>query len=389
MVLTWWVDTTYLVSFCFWKIDSLSIQTKRVWKWLKSKVLFSFQLAFWPFWENFSYFSCSNLFLGGTKNQYWERTYTGLPAHNQLNLTYTVYVIDSWDGASVDDHYEIQVDDYLQRGWSFSGFTNYGVATCGSGNWGEYPPVIAISTFVHSGSSVRIRFINMLNQASNDESLGIRDIKLKFVNVTTPSNSLCGRSTANKPLPNWPCSECDTPHQYMALASSGTCYECADSCATCNAAGANGCTSCYSGNYISGGTCSPCSSNCATCTGSASHCTTCPSAMFMASNACYLNCMFPLSVSESGGIAYCNSPCSGSDYAMWDGSCSSTCLPELSATTMSSYRVCTFPCSVNPIRLWFNLNRSYFLFLIYSPKFISKYLILFGPDFLKIILSIF
>lgn len=289
--------------------------------------------------------------LGGAKNQYFERTYTGLPPHNQLNLTYMVYAIDSWDGSVVDDHYEVQVDDYTQRAWNFSHATGYAIATCGSSNWPEFPPVLAISTFVHSGSTVRIRFINMLDQASNDESLGIRDVKLKFVNVTTPQNSLCGRSSANKPLPNWPCQGCDTSHQYMTLSSSGTCYECATSCATCNAAGASGCTSCYSGNYISETTCYNCSSNCATCTGSASHCTTCPSAMFMASSACYSNCMFPLSVSESGGITYCNSPCSGSDYAMWDGSCSSTCLPELNATTMSSFRVCTFPCSANPITL--------------------------------------
>jgi hypothetical protein len=287
--------------------------------------------------------------LGGTKNQYWERTYTGLPAHNQLDLTYTVYAIDSWDGTGADDHYEVSVDDYTQRGWRFSSFTGLSQPVCGSGSWGEYPPVLAISTFIHSGSTVRIRFINMLDQASNDESLGIRDIKLKFVNVATPSNSLCGRSTANVALPDWPCPKCDTSHQYMGLPASGTCYECADSCATCNAKGASGCTSCYSGNYISGTTCNSCSSNCATCTGSASYCTTCPSAMFMASNVCYTNCMFPLSVSESGGITYCNSPCSGNQYAMWDGTCSSTCLPELTPTTMSSFRVCTFPCSVNPI----------------------------------------
>jgi len=27
---------------------------------------------------------------------YWERNYTGLPAHNQVNLTFTIFPIDSW-----------------------------------------------------------------------------------------------------------------------------------------------------------------------------------------------------------------------------------------------------------------------------------------------------
>lgn len=288
--------------------------------------------------------------LGGTKNQYWERTYTGLPAHNQLNLTYNVWAIDSWDGSSAGDHYEVYVDGYAQKAWSFTWSTDGFVATCGSTGWGEFPPVLAVSTFVHSASSVTIRFINQLDQASSDESLGIRDIKMNFVSVATPSNSLCGRSSANKPLPNWPCVGCDTSHQYMTLPSSGTCFECADSCATCNAAGVSGCTSCYSGNYISGNTCNACSSSCVTCVNSANYCTACQPGLFMASNSgCYSDCTFPLSVSESGGITYCNSPCSGSDYAMWDGTCSSTCLSELNATTMSSYRVCTFPCSINPV----------------------------------------
>jgi len=283
--------------------------------------------------------------LGGTKDQYFERTFTGLPPHNQLNLRYLVYPIDSWDGTSADDHYEVYVDDVFQRGWRFSAFTGYTVAKCGSGGWGEYPAVLAISTFIHSGPNVKIRFVNMLDQASSDESLGIREVKMKFVNVSNPENSLCGRSTGNVPLPDWPCKECDTPHQYMTLPSSGQCFECAESCATCNA---KGCLSCASGRYLDKTACSQCTNGCATCEKAANYCLTCQSEWFMVSNACYPTCKYPLSVTQSGGINYCNTPCPN-QYAMWDGTCSSTCSAPLSDTKMSNYKVCTFPCTENPV----------------------------------------
>ena len=34
--------------------------------------------------------------LRGQHGQYFEKTYTGLPSHNQMNLVYTVMAIDSW-----------------------------------------------------------------------------------------------------------------------------------------------------------------------------------------------------------------------------------------------------------------------------------------------------
>jgi len=278
--------------------------------------------------------------LGGTKGNYFERIYTGLPPHNQLNLTYIIFPIDSWD---TTDWYEVHVDGYPQVAWTLSA-GSYGQSTCGSDTWKEFPPVQAVSTFVHSGDSVTIRFVHMLDQRTNDESFGIREVKMKFVNVTTPQNSLCGRSTTNVPLPKWPCTECDSSHQYIEKAASGTCFECPTSCATCNV---KGCTSCYNGKYIDGTSCNQCDSSCATCINKANYCLTCPPELFMASNSCYKTCSYPLFVTESEGMTSCNSPCSGSQYAMWDGSCSSTCPSDLKDTILSTYKVCTFPCSIN------------------------------------------
>jgi len=32
----------------------------------------------------------------GQQGSTWSRTYTGLSSHNQINLTYIIYPIDSW-----------------------------------------------------------------------------------------------------------------------------------------------------------------------------------------------------------------------------------------------------------------------------------------------------
>jgi len=360
-----------LILLIFATITLLNIQIASCFSWHSSWELWDLELNGAGFLDEVSawsatsltkagikYYLCGNTYLmggygvlGGTKNQYFQRTYEGLPPHNQLNLSYVVYPLDSWDGHGVDDHYRVYVDEYTQIGWRFSWSTAYGVKTCGESSRPDYPPVLAHSTFVHSGSSMTIRFISMLDQGSTDESLAIRDVKMQFVNVTTPQYSLCGRSTANAPLPGWPCEGCDSSHQFQNVSTSGTCFECSASCASCSATETS-CTSCYSGKYLDGSACNQCASSCATCEKSANYCLTCQPGLFMtSSNACYSTCAYPLYATESDGRSYCNTPCSQGEFAMWDSSCSSTCPKELNATISNGYQVCTFPCSITPVNL--------------------------------------
>jgi len=285
---------------------------------------------------------------------YWTRYYTGLPAHNQVNVTYSVYPIDSWDGTTSDDHYSVSVDGVIITCWHFTYTSSYAYSYCG-GSFVEFPIVRVYMTWPHTASTMTLDFINYLDQDSTDESLGIREIQMDFLTVTSPVESVCG--VASVPLPSWPC-PCAT-NQYMSPAGSGTCYNCYSTCATCTGGASTDCTSCISGYYLSGDQCLQCSSNCATCSGTATTCTSCNSGWFMVGTTCYSSCNSPLYSYVSNGVTYCATPCPG-EYVMWDGSCSTTCAYStaystfaISAVTVDTFEECTYPCPSNEY-LYFN-----------------------------------
>ena len=258
----------------------------------------------------------------------------------------------------MDDHYEVYVDGYYQRGWRFSAFAGYTIPLCG-GSWDEFPPVTAYSTFIHSGSTLTLRFINMLDQGSTDESLGIREVKMKFLTETTPKYSICGRSNGT-PLPNMVC-PCDTVHEYMNPPNSGTCFPCNANCNTCYGSGSNNCYSCYDGSYLSGTNCYPCNSNCLTCVTTSTTCTSCQPGWFMVGTTCYPTCNYPLYSYVSGGVTYCATPCPG-QYVWWDQSCSSTCAYSnaygsytLQPVTINTFLQCNYPCGTTQF-LYFNTS---------------------------------
>ena len=290
---------------------------------------------------------------------YWTKYYSGIgiPAHNQVNVTYTVYAVDSWDGTTSDDHYSTSVDGVMITCWHFSAFAGYAYDFCGTSSFSDFPAVRAYLTFPHTATSMTVTFTNYLDQVSTDESLGIRDIQYDFVTMASPALSICGRSNGT-PLPEWAC-PCSTTNQYMNPPNSGTCFPCYTLCATCTAGTATDCTSCYPGYYLSGGQCLQCSSNCATCSGTATTCTSCNSGWFMVGTTCYSSCNSPLYSYVSSGVTYCATPCPG-EYVMWDGSCSTTCAYStaystfaISAVTVDTFAECTYPCSSNEY-LYFN-----------------------------------
>jgi len=268
--------------------------------------------------------------LGGTLNEYFERTYTGLPAHNQLELNFVFFAIDSWDGINQaqDDYIQVSVDGFLMDTWrlSMTDTSSYISPWCGGSSFSDFPPIQAYSTFIHSSTtSITLKFISKLSQDTLDESFGIRDIKMKFTTVATPQNTLCGISPST-PLPNMFC-PCDSTNKYMNPFNSGSCY--------------------------------PCDSTCATCTGpAASQCTTCLPNWFMVGSSCYPTCDPPFTISVSGGVTYCNTPCPGL-FAWPDQSCSTNCIYSnaygshtLNQATINTFGLCKSPCAANQIISW-------------------------------------
>jgi len=281
--------------------------------------------------------------------QYFYRTYSGLPPHNQINLTYTVYAIDSWDGTTSNDRYDVDIDGTAITGWRFSAFAGYATQLCG-GSWADFPPVRAYMTFPHTDLSMVIKFISYLDQGTTDESLGIRDIQLDFVYMSSPATSVCGRSNGT-PLPNKAC-PCSTTNQYMNPPNSGTCFLCESTCATCDGGTANDCLTCYGGTYLQSDSCQACNAACSNCTGpSISQCGACKEGFYLVGTTCYPTCNYPLYNETVTGVNYCETPCPG-DFAYWNGNCSGNCDAPLVKSVNNTYSLCNFPCANGEFLYW-------------------------------------
>ena len=63
--------------------------------------------------------------LGGSKGEYFQRYYTGLPTpHNLMVVSFLFYQMDSWDGSCIDDHFEISFEGTAHYAWRLSGFAD-------------------------------------------------------------------------------------------------------------------------------------------------------------------------------------------------------------------------------------------------------------------------
>jgi hypothetical protein len=111
---------------------------------------------------------------------YFEKTFTGLPAHTEVMVEVFWWSLDSWDqnsGTGVD-LVALHIDDT-----EVSRATPYGpnslmsvrssdASVCGTG-WVDAGPQILVGWTAHTASSVTVRVINLADQGSTDESMGI------------------------------------------------------------------------------------------------------------------------------------------------------------------------------------------------------------------------
>jgi hypothetical protein len=113
-----------------------------------------------------------NVFAGGTVN----KTFTNLPTHTELRIVFDYNFIDSWDGESA----YANIDS--TRRWT-QPFTGASVSLenniCG-GSWGDtlkHPVEIHVA---HTASSVNVLFGSSLDQAANDESWGVDNVRIYY-----------------------------------------------------------------------------------------------------------------------------------------------------------------------------------------------------------------
>ena len=291
-----------------------------------------------------------------SKGQYWYKTYTDLPTHNSIKIQIKIFPIDSWDVN--DDSFDIYLDTNYFPLWKMSMYQDPSTSsssTCGDPFYPEPSPFIIYLTIPHTADTLLLKIVSQADEASNNESLGFRDIILTFLNEATPlTNTYCGVTTTGYPLSSNAC-PCGTGTS-MTSANSGVCGPCDSTCATCSAAGASSCTSCAAGKYLtSTGSCSPCTSNCMKCSGASNYCLSCNAGYYLVGSSCYPSCDSPLiKVPYPGGVNYCQSPCPTGKYAYWNSSCSTQCDSPLDPQIISTYQVCNFPCSSKSLYLYTN-----------------------------------
>ena len=296
--------------------------------------------------------------MGANSNNYFQRTYYTLPAHNQVNISFTQFPMDNNDNP---DRLDINIDGTLITGF-ITDSTNtqaaYATAVCGAAGK-DYPPFTATFTHPHtSTTSITIQMIMNLNSNVLDESIAFRDIVIDFVTVANPTSSKCAISS--KPLftSTYACA-CPMTNQYQNPANSGQCSFCDSTCATCSGSAATQCTSChpYTDRYYSSNQCLSCYTGCATCTGGGQYqCTSCKTGYYLANDgACYTSCDFPLfplgDTASPLSPNRCLSLCSSS-YLYWDGTCSTSCGFPLTPSTTNSYPTCVYSCAETSYLYW-------------------------------------
>jgi hypothetical protein len=112
---------------------------------------------------------------------YFEKTFTGLPAHTEVMVEVFWWSVDSWDQHSGSvDLVALSID-----GTEVSRATPYGPITsnvntrstnasvCGVSGWVDAGPQILVGWRAHTAPSVTVRVTNLANGGSTDESMGI------------------------------------------------------------------------------------------------------------------------------------------------------------------------------------------------------------------------
>lgn len=255
------------------------------------------------------------------------------------------YKIDSWDWDQ-PDHASFDFDGViLDQDWHLTLDQDYEQALCGI-SYKEYPNLKITMYVPHTGSSLTMKVISGLNQDSADESFGIREITMTFINSPNTTAAICDSSNVTVPATGCPC-----PFYNQYQDSDGICHDCDSSCETCNGSDSNSCLSCPVDKYVNNlNQCVDCSETCVSCLGTSTYCVTCQSGYFQYDDhTCLTTCDYPLIQSSPGGVDLCTSPCSDSDYVFPNRSCASSCDPLLEPVTVGPYLLCKFPCDPDQV----------------------------------------
>lgn len=276
------------------------------------------------------FYNCAGTYLLGGYNwkpsgaqtgEYLSRSYSNLPAHKTIVYSFTFWALDSWDVGS--DYFQIQFDTLpVIQGYTLK-FRQTSTYLCGASNYQDNAGIRVFGQIAHSSLTLNLKFLTFFDENSNNESLGIRDLSLLFVNEDLGSDYICGYTGTSLALLRQDTCAC-APGTYSS--SSGGCTSCSKECASCYGSGADSCYECADGYYFTGAKCVKCDSSCLHCKGGEyNQCTECYPSFALFNGVCISEsrCSSPFTLNYSP--EECHSPCPSASYSTWTESCYPPC----------------------------------------------------------------
>lgn len=281
------------------------------------------------------------------RSDYFQRVYSNLPPHTMIRFTINVWAIDSWDPGS-SDGFTITFDQTVVDGLHIP-FAYHPINICGqnANDWKELRDIRVMGTVAHSASSLTFKFNSFLDEDSNNESVGFRDVNFAFIKANVTAPTLCG--IAGSPIPKGQCA-CPEGQFQNIVNGVASCNKCHASCSSCFGPTEAQCYSCSRPGYgklsygWDGTKCVACAANCFTCNGAnPGVCLPCPAGQiyYPEIGACRDYCDFPMSLNNTQYGSTCSYPCPSGQYLTGSGGCTTSCpAPNQMLLIDSYYKLC-------------------------------------------------
>ena len=280
-----------------------------------------------------------------TFNEYFSRYFANLSTHNSIYFSLTIYELGSWDNT---DYIALSFDSLEVKYWMYWNLFR-------SGNEEIYAEaIIEMWRDIHiygevphsTDNALTFKLIMKNNEGSDAESVGFRDMRLRFTTKVLPQPfypTICAAAPGEKAQGDCSCFE-------QEFFDGILCRPCDSSCGSCFGPTAQECYRCNNGTRFNGTSCVLCDPSCNTCHGSgADQCDDCPSgSVLLNNNYCVLGntIVAPLTnTTDSCGKITSTAICNPDEFLYRTSICLGSCEPPLTIIThSSSYRQCHYPC---------------------------------------------
>ena len=118
------------------------------------------------------------------------KRYSGLPGHTSVNIQWDAYIIDSWDGGSSTDDYEVTVDGDQKYYFKYNMDDYSKTSYCGNSDYSDYTYTASI-TFEHNSTDLLLAFNSGLDEYPDNEAFGFKNLKITVYVICAPECKTC------------------------------------------------------------------------------------------------------------------------------------------------------------------------------------------------------